>query len=198
MFTGIVQNTTNVLEIQTFEADRRMRIALPVEQQNKIDLGDSISLNGVCLTVSAHSKDDFWVDLSAETLLRTTAQDWLVDQAVNMETALTPNSLMGGHIVSGHVDGVAILVSTKSVGRATSLRFQAPADLQKYLVKKGSVCLDGVSLTVNASEESRFDVALIPHTLEATASKHYQVGTRVNLEVDIIARYLERLMRDRN
>lgn len=194
MFTGIVAAIGRVAAIEPKGGDLRLRIATGKLDLNDVQLGDSIATNGVCLTVIELPGDGFWADVSQETITHTTLKDWAIDQAVNLEKALTPQTRLGGHMVSGHVDGVAEVVSRHSDGRAERFRLRAPAHLSKYIAHKGSITIDGTSLTVNAVEQSDFELAIVPHTLSETILAQYASGSRVNIEVDLIARYLERLL----
>ncbi|WP_461481904.1 riboflavin synthase, partial [Porticoccus sp.] len=150
--------------------------------------------NGVCLTVVELPGDGYVADVSAETLAMTTIGDWSVGTPVNLERALTPQTRMGGHLVSGHVDGVGEVVSRHPDARSERFRLRAPRELAKYIAHKGSITVDGTSLTVNRVEGAEFELNIVPHTLEKTVIGTYQPGTRINLEVDLIARYLERLL----
>ena len=161
---------------------------------NRSQLGDSIAVNGVCLTAVAYRESGFSADVSVETLDKTGLGELKPGSEVNLEKALTLNTALGGHLVSGHVDGLASVVDLQDEGRSTRYRFELPAELQHYIAQKGSVTIDGVSLTVNRVERNRFDVNIVPHTQENTIFRCYRVNTRVNIEVDIIARYLERLV----
>lgn len=193
MFTGIVQVTGEVRAIAARAGDVEMMFAAPTLGLATVAIGDSIAVNGCCLTVTRLDGDAFAVDASRETLNVTTLGQWQAGTRVNFEKALTAGQPLGGHYVTGHVDGIAEVAALVPDARSTRMRFEAPADLARYIAKKGSVCIDGVSLTVNDVERTSFGVNLIPHTLGATILGDYAIGTRVNLEVDIIARYLERL-----
>jgi riboflavin synthase len=160
----------------------------------EVEIGGSIAVNGVCLTATRLEAGAFAADVSRETLSHTTLGDWAVGTRVNLEKALQAGQALGGHYVTGHVDGVGRVVSRHEDARSVRVEFEVPAELGHYIARKGSVCVDGVSLTVNGAAGSRFDVNLVPHTLTVTVLGDYQAGTRVNLEVDIIARYVERLM----
>src|SRR3546814_640018 len=161
-------------------------------------IGDSIAVDGVCLTAVEFGDDSFTADLSAETLNLTTAGDWNVGGGVNLERALTPAKPLGGHMVVGHVDGIGTLLERHEDARSTRMRFELPEALARYVARKGSVCINGVSLTVNDVEANRFGVNIIPHTLAQTTLGGLRPGQAVNLEVDLIARYLERLLESRN
>jgi len=157
-------------------------------------LGDSIAVNGVCLTVIDFDEHAFQADVSNETLACTTLGDLTVGAPVNLEKALLPTTRLGGHLVSGHVDGVGEIVALESDGRSLRFTLRAPQELARYIATKGSICVEGISLTVNRVEGREFGLNIVPHTLEETNLKNAEVGRPVNLEVDIIARYLERLL----
>lgn len=195
MFTGIIEATGSVGSIHNTGGDWRLVITSSVLDFSDVKPGDSIAVSGVCLTavdITAHS---FAADVSRETLACTTFSELRAGTLVNLEKALMPQSRLGGHIVSGHVDGIAELVSRAPDGRSERLVFRVPPELSRYIAHKGSVCLDGVSLTVNAVDGNEFGVNIIPHTAQRTTLHQYQSGRRVNLEVDVISRYLERLLR---
>jgi riboflavin synthase len=201
MFTGIVEALGRVESIELVGGDRRMvfRVSGPTNGYLRgTQLGDSIAVNGCCLTATSFSDDGFMADLSAETLNLTTAGRWNVGAKVNLERALTPAKPLGGHMVSGHVDGVGELLERYEDARSTRMRFRVPETLARYVARKGSICIDGVSLTVNDVEGSTFGVNIIPHTLAHTTLGDLQPGHAVNLEVDLIARYLERLIEARS
>jgi riboflavin synthase len=193
MFTGIVQSIGEVRSILQRDGDVDLLIGAPTLGLSSVAIGDSISVNGCCLTVTRLTPDAFAADASIETLNVTTLGGWRAGRRVNLEKALCAGQPLGGHYVTGHIDGVAEVVDVASDARSVRMQFAAPQALAKYIARKGSVCIDGVSLTVNEVEDARFDVNLIPHTLEATTLSDCRRGARVNLEVDIIARYLERL-----
>lgn len=193
MFTGIITAVGKVAAAQTHGGHRRLFIETPARFLKKVMLGDSIACRGVCLTVAEKSGRRFAVDLSLETLSSTTAGDWKRGTAVNLEPALTLQQPLGGHLVSGHVDGLARLESRRAAGPCEAMVFSAPRELSRYIARKGSVCLDGVSLTVNRIKGLRFELMLVPHTLRSTTLGQLRPGDRVNLEVDLLARYLERL-----
>lgn len=193
MFTGIVQATGEVTAITPRAGDMELAIAAPDLNLDSVSIGDSIAVNGCCLTVTRLEGAIFAADVSRETMNVTTLGSWKVGTKVNLEKALRAGDPLGGHYVTGHVDGVAVVTGMSSDGRSTRMDFEVQAPLAHYIAKKGSVCVDGVSLTVNEVSRSGFSVNLIPHTLEVTILKDYAIGTRVNLEVDIIARYVERL-----
>ena len=193
MFTGIVQSVGEVRALTPREGDVEIVIAAPALGLDTVAIGDSIAVSGCCLTVTRIEGEAFAADASRETLNVTTLGSWSVGTKVNLEKALTAGQPLGGHYVSGHVDGIGVVTALSSDARSTRMDFEVPAPLAKYIAKKGSICIDGVSLTVNEVGPRSFGVNLIPHTLAVTSLKDYRVGTRVNLEVDIIARYLERL-----
>jgi riboflavin synthase len=193
MFTGIVQAMGHVRALTPRAGDVEIVIAAPTLGLDTVAIGDSIAVNGCCLTVTRIEGDSFAADASRETLNVTTLGAWKVGAAVNLEKALCAGQPLGGHYVSGHVDGMAVVKGRAEDARSTRMEFEVPANLARYIARKGSACVDGVSLTVNDVTATSFSVNLIPHTLSVTVLKDYQIGTRVNLEVDIIARYLERL-----
>ena len=194
MFTGIVASTGIVQEKTMTGGDCRLHIACSELNIESAQIGDSISVSGACLTMLEPGASGFFADVSQETLGLTTLGQLREGQAVNLELALGLEARLGGHMVTGHVDGKARLVSRHEDARAERFEFEVPDRLTRYIAKKGSVCLDGVSLTVNEVDGSRFSVCLIPHTLEITTLGGLATGDEVNLEVDLIARYLERLM----
>jgi riboflavin synthase len=194
MFTGIIETTGSVAEVKTVGGDVRLTVRASALDWGQVQLGDSIATNGICLTVVENLGDGFRADVSRETLSLTTLGDWRPGTAVNLEQALTPRSRLGGHIVSGHVDGIGEIVSRQGDARSQRFQVRAPDALAKYIAHKGSITVDGTSLTVNVVNGPVFELNIVPHTLKETVIQHYQVGTRVNLEVDVIARYLERLL----
>jgi len=194
MFTGIIEAIGEIATVEPRGGDVRLRVKtgkLPLEG---VQLGDSICTSGVCLTVVDLPGDGYWADVSNETLSLTTVGTWSTGTKVNLERALTPESRLGGHIVSGHVDGMGTVVERYEEGRSWRFLIEAPAELARYVAHKGSICIDGTSLTVNSVNGARFDLNIIPQTMAETVIGGYQVGTQVNLEVDVIARYLERLL----
>jgi riboflavin synthase len=193
VFTGIVQATGEIKAVTPRGGDVEIVVESPTLGFANVAIGDSIAVNGCCLTVTRLEEDSFAADASRETLNVTTLGAWEVGSTVNLEKALCAGQALGGHYVTGHVDGIAQVISLQSDARSTRLEFEVPMNLAKYIAKKGSACIDGVSLTVNEVAQRTFSVNLIPHTLAVTVLKDYRIGTRVNLEVDIIARYLERL-----
>jgi riboflavin synthase len=193
MFTGIV-TAKGALERKTdLGGDCRLKISCPDMDLEGARPGDSICVSGTCLTMLDPDGDGFSADVSQETLALTTLGTLSDGQSVNLELALMAGDRLGGHLVTGHVDGMAHLVSRYPDARAERLEFEVPPSLARYVARKGSVCLDGVSLTVNEVDGCRFSVCLIPHTLEVTTLGDLQSGDPVNLEVDLVARYLERL-----
>jgi riboflavin synthase len=194
MFTGIIQTVGEVRQLDARDGDLRVVIACGDLDMSAVALGDSIAVSGVCLTAVAMSGDSFTADVSAETVSCTTLGEFAVGTRVNLEMAMTPTTRLGGHLVSGHVDGVGEVKRRWQDGRSERFRIAAPKGLAKYIAAKGSICVDGISLTVNAVEGSEFELNIVPHTLAATTMAEFRAGRRVNLEVDIIARYLERLL----
>lgn len=196
MFTGIVQAIGELRAVTPRGGDVELLIGAGSLGLEGIAIGDSISVSGCCLTVTRLTADSFAADASLETLQVTTLSAWRPGQRVNLEKALRAGDALGGHYVTGHVDGIATVAATTSDARSLRVDFAVPQPLARYVARKGSVCIDGVSLTVNDVAGSRFGVNLIPHTLEVTTLGACRAGTQVNVEVDIIARYLERLARD--
>ncbi|WP_295874765.1 riboflavin synthase [uncultured Zhongshania sp.] len=194
MFTGIVEAQGSIAAIEKRGGDMRLRISCASLPMADVKLGDSIASNGVCLTVVAIESDGFWADVSNETLSLSTFANAVVGQSLNLERAMLVGSRFDGHIVSGHIDGVGRVTACHKDARSLGLRIQAPSELARYIASKGSICVDGVSLTVNRVEASTFDLNIVPHTAAETIIQHYGVGTEVNLEVDMVARYLERLL----
>ena len=197
MFTGIIQALGTIHSSVPVGGDRRISIRCPDLNLSASSLGDSIAVNGVCLTAVEYLDQGFAADVSVETLNKTSLGDLQEGSAVNLEMALTPQTPLGGHLVSGHVDGLGKLLSSESDGRSWRYQFEVPIELQHYIAPKGSVTIDGTSLTVNEVEDNRFSVNIVPHTQEKTIFQHYRTGSMVNIEVDIIARYLERLINGR-
>ncbi|MCF6203908.1 MAG: riboflavin synthase, partial [Methylococcaceae bacterium] len=195
MFTGIILAIGKVAVIQPQEGDFRLKIETGKLSMEQANLGDSISVSGICLTAVELGDNFFYADVSNETIFRTTLKSISVGSGVNLELALLPTTRLGGHIVSGHVDGLGLVVSKDKDGRSFRYTFQAPDDLAKYIAEKGSICIDGVSLTVNKVNGVQFCVNIVPHTLLETTLSELSVGTKVNLEVDLLARYMERLMK---
>jgi riboflavin synthase len=194
MFTGLVEGVGRLASRELRGGDARLRIAVGTLPFDNVALGESISVNGACLTVVAFDAAHFDVDASTETLALTTLGGLPVGAAVNLERAMRADDRLGGHLVSGHVDGVGRVRGITDDARAQRWAFDAPAPLHRYIARKGSICVDGVSLTVNAVDDNGFEVALIPHTIEHTAFAHAKAGDAVNLEIDLVARYVERLL----
>ena len=195
MFTGIILAVGKIAAIKSSGGDVRLTLHTGKLQLEDVVLGDSIAVNGVCLTAIAIGKDFFSADVSNETLSRTSLAHAKIGAAVNLELALTPTTRLGGHIVSGHVDGIGTVVEKKNDGRSVRFTLKAPDELAKYIAQKGSICIDGISLTVNHVNGAQFDVNIVPYTLSETTLNHAVAGTQVNLEVDLLARYMERLMK---
>jgi len=193
MFTGIVEAVGHLAQREERGGDARLRIAVGGLAFDDARLGESIAVNGVCLTVVAFGPAHFEADASTETLALTTLGALAEGARLNLERAMRPSDRLGGHIVSGHVDGVGRVLDVRQDARAQRWRFTMPPALAKYVAQKGSICVDGVSLTVNAAEADAFEVALVPHTVANTAFAANAPGDPVNLEVDLVARYLERL-----
>jgi riboflavin synthase len=194
MFTGIIQAVGEIADMQPSGGDMRLRVNTGKLDLSDVALGDSIAANGACLTVVELPGDGYWADVSVETLNFTTLGGLKTGSKVNLEKALTPASRLGGHIVSGHVDGVGEVVSLQEDARSWRFVMRAPDDLAKYIAHKGSITADGTSLTVNAVNGAEFELNIIPQTMAETVFGDYQPGSKLNLEVDVIARYLERLM----
>ena len=194
MFTGIIEALGEIGETEKRGGDLRLQLRTGNLELNDVVLGDSIAVNGVCLTVVELPGDGFIADVSVETLNFTTAGQWQTGSPVNLERALTPSTRLGGHLVSGHVDGVGEVIERHQEARSERFRIKAPAELARYIAHKGSISVDGTSLTVNAVSGDEFELNIVPHTLAHTVFGTYQPGTKVNLEVDVIARYLERLL----
>ena len=197
MFTGIIEAVGTLDRREARGGDARLRIAVGSLPFADPTLGESIAVNGTCLTVVAFDAGYFEADASNETLALTTLGALGEGAPVNLERAMRASDRLGGHLVSGHVDGVGRVLAVTDDARAQRWRFQAPAALMKYIAQKGSICVDGVSLTVNAVADDTFDVALVPHTVANTAFAATAVGDSVNLEIDLVARYVERLLQDR-
>ena len=195
MFTGIILAIGNIASIQPEGGDCRLKINTGKLSLDDAQLGDSIAVNGVCLTAIELGADYFCADVSNETLSRTILKSAVIGTPVNLELALTPSTRMGGHIVSGHVDGIGKVLEKKADGRSIRFRFKAPDSLARYIAEKGSICINGISLTVNEVDGAVFSVNIVPHTLKETTLGTTETGDEVNLEVDLLARYLERLMK---
>jgi riboflavin synthase len=194
MFTGIVQDVGRIVALERRGGDARLTVGVDRLDLSRSAIGDSIAVAGVCLTAVSLEARSFSADVSQETLAITTIGAWRVGRRVNLEPALRAGDALGGHLVSGHVDGVAELRARLEQGRSQRFRIQVPALLARYLARKGSVALDGVSLTVNDVGQQEFEVNLIPHTLEVSTLGELAVGDGINIEVDLMARYAERLL----
>lgn len=194
MFTGIIESTGTVQVMQDKGGDLRLTLNTGKLDMSDVALGDSIAVNGVCLTVIEMTGNSFAADVSRETLRLTSLGKLKQGSRVNLEKALTLQTRLGGHMVSGHVDALGKVLDRKDDARSIWFKVQAPAELAKYIVHKGSITVDGTSLTVNAVDGNEFELNIVPHTLQETIMGGYQSGTEVNLEVDIIGRYLERLL----
>ena len=194
MFTGIVATTGSIREIERQDGQARFAIATGELDLGGLQLGDSIAVNGVCLTAVEFDDKGFGADLSRETLELTTLGKLEPGSRVNLERAMALGDSLGGHLVTGHVDGVGSVESVRPDSGSICIRIAAPESLARYIAQKGSVCVDGTSLTVNRVDGPAFEVMIVPHTQERTIIAGYTAGTAVNLEVDIIARYLERLL----
>ncbi len=193
MFTGIVTTTGKITHLQPLEQGLRLTVEAPGLNLKDVAIGDSIAHGGVCLTVIAKQKGGYQIDVSKETLDCTVGLNTLSGE-VNLEKAMRLSDFIGGHLVSGHVDGVGKVVKFEPVGESHLLVIEAPKKLARYIARKGSITVDGVSLTTNKVRGSKFAINLIPHTVEVTTLKHLHPGARVNLEVDLIARYVERML----
>lgn len=193
MFTGIVAATGKLQSRESYDGDLRIRFEVPPELMQGSGIGDSISISGCCLTMLEPDATGFSADLSVETLDKTSLGDRRPGDNVNLELAMRASDRFGGHIVSGHVDGLAKLVSRTADARSERFVFETDRSLARFIAPKGSACLDGVSLTVNEVNDNRFSICIIPHTLEVTTLGNLAIGENVNLEVDLIARYLDRL-----
>lgn len=194
MFTGIIETVGEVVSAKRQGGDVRIVITAPALQKHLIALGDSVACNGVCLTVVEIAGPALAFDVSLESISLSLIGDWVKGARVNLELALQPQSRLGGHLVSGHVDGLAQLTEIHKDARSWRMRFRAPPELAKYIAKKGSITINGISLTVNEVRGADFEINVIPHTFEVTTLGDIKVGDQVHLEVDQIARYLERLL----
>ena len=195
MFSGIVQTVGTIAELRQREGDVRLVVAAPGFDLASVELGDSISVSGVCLTVVEADAARMAFDVSVETLSRTTLGGLSDGAGLNLEKALRVGDSLDGHLVSGHVDGIGRVVDIQPEARSQRWTFEAPAELMKYIAIKGSICIDGTSLTVNEVDGTHFGVNLIPHTIAVTTFKQKRKGSAVNLEIDLIARYVERILR---
>ena len=198
MFTGLVEGVGTLVARETRGGDARLTIDVGTLPFERVEMGESISVNGVCLTVVGFDAAHFEADASNETLGLTTLGALPLGRALNLERAMRPDDRLGGHLVSGHVDGVGQVLQVSDDARAQRWTFAAPKLLLRYIAQKGSICVDGVSLTVNAVDAAAFEVALVPHTIAHTAFARTTVGDAVNLEVDLVARYVERLLTTRD
>ena len=194
MFTGIIEAIGSIRALTPKGGDVRVYVETGKLDLADVKLGDSIAVNGVCLTAVELPGDGFWADVSRETLAKTAFISLKAGRKVNLEKALTPSSRLGGHLVSGHVDGVGEVVARADNARAVQFTIRAPRELAKYIAHKGSITVDGTSLTVNAVNGAEFELTIVPHTLAETIMVDYRPGSQINLEVDLLARYLERLL----
>ena len=194
MFTGIIESLGKVESIEDKGGDARFWINTGKLDMSDVQLGDSIAMNGVCLTAIELRDQAYCADVSGETLSLTSLKQLQAGSPVNLEKALTPTTRLGGHLVSGHVDGLGVINDRFDDARSVRFVIEAPAELARYIAMKGSITVDGVSLTVNKVDGAQFELNIVPHTLQETIMDNYQVGTEVNLEVDLIARYLERIV----
>ncbi|MEJ6518388.1 riboflavin synthase [Shewanella bicestrii] len=195
MFTGIIEAVGTLRKLERKGDDIRLTVASGKLDLSDVRLGDSIATNGVCLTVVQQLADGYVADVSAETVSLTGFANYKVGTKVNLEKAVTPTTRLGGHMVSGHVDGIATVEQRLARGQAIEFWLAAPAELARYIAHKGSITIDGVSLTVNEVDGHRFRLTIVPHTAGETTLVDLKAGDKVNIEVDLIARYLERLMR---
>ncbi|MEC8885873.1 MAG: riboflavin synthase [Pseudomonadota bacterium] len=193
MFTGIIESVGQVQSVQPVGGDVRLKIQTKLDMSD-VHLGDSIATNGICLTVIEFGEDWYAADVSRESLHRTTLGQWKAGQTVNVEKAMLPTTRFGGHIVSGHVDGLGEITLVREDARSLYFEVTAPVELAKYLAEKGSVTVDGISLTINHLRGNVISLNLIPHTADRTNIGSWKQGMQVNLEVDVLARYIERLM----
>jgi riboflavin synthase len=194
MFTGIIQAVGTISNLEKRGGDLRLGIRTGKLRLGDVAIGDSIAVSGVCLTVVELGEGGFRADVSGETLRRTTLGMLTVNTPVNLEKALTLSTPLGGHLVSGHVDGIGTVIACREDNRSVQFTIRAPDELARYIATKGSICVDGVSLTVNGVHGAEFELNIVPHTLAETTMNGYLAGRKVNLEVDLVARYLERLL----
>jgi riboflavin synthase len=200
VFTGIIQSTGEIVNCDAARGengDLTLSIRAGKAFSRPLEIGASISVNGVCLTVVSHDDQSFRTDVSRETLSCTALRNCGAGARVNLETAVTPSTALDGHLVSGHVDGVGRVLSRDEDDRSVRFGIRAPETLARYLAAKGSIAVDGVSLTINEVKDAEFSVNIVPHTLAVTITSEYRPGHEVNLEVDLVARYLDRLLRYR-
>lgn len=198
MFTGIIAAIGTIAQLEPRGGDLRLTIDAGELSMEDVKLGDSIACNGCCLTAVELNGQQFAVDVSVESLDLTTIGGWQVGSPINLEKAMQAGDRFGGHMVSGHVDGLGEVVSRHSDARSERFRLRAPAELARYIAPKGSITIDGTSLTVNVVDGAEFEICIIPHTIDNTIIGTYQAGSAVNLEVDLVARYLERLLAERD
>ncbi|MDC3261556.1 riboflavin synthase [bacterium] len=194
MFTGIISAIGDIAQLEQRGGDVRLTIRSGNLSLADVQLGDSIACNGACLTAVELTGEGFVADVSVETLNLTTIGNWQTGSRINLEKAMQASDRFGGHIVSGHVDGIGEVISLHEDARSWRFRIRAPRDLAKYIAHKGSITVDGTSLTINKVEGAEFELNIVPHTMTHTVMGDYQVGTKLNLEVDLVARYLERLL----
>ena len=197
MFTGIIEAVGEIVSCELRGGDVRLQVKTNGLDLADVSLGDSIATNGVCLTVIELPGDGYVADVSSESLALTTIGQWQAGTAVNLEKAMAAGDRFGGHMVSRHVDGIGEVLERHPDARSERFRLRAPAELARYIAHKGSITVDGTSLTVNRVEGAEFELNIVPHTLENTVMDSYQPGSKVNLEVDLVARYLERLLQDK-
>jgi riboflavin synthase len=198
MFTGIIEAVGTIKAININAQGARLVIATNTLDMSDVKLGDSIATNGICLTVVEFDQQTYSADVSNETLKRTGFAHYKVGMQVNLEKAMLASTRFGGHMVSGHVDGISEILSITNNGNSIEYWLSMPDDLSHYIAEKGSVTIDGTSLTINSLSDNQFRLTIVPHTVKETVFAHYQVGTKVNIEVDLIARYLERLLTKSN
>lgn len=194
MFTGIIETVGEVVAKELREGDVKLTLKADEYYLEAVMLGDSIACNGVCLTVVDRTSNQFMLDVSVETLSLTTIGDWDVGSKVNLEQAMIASSRFGGHIVSGHIDRIGEIIDIAEDARSWRITVRVPKNIRQYIAKKGSICVDGVSLTINSVEDSEFSVNIVPHTLSHTIIGDYKLNQKVNIEIDTIARYVERLV----
>ncbi len=194
MFTGIIEAVGKIKQISVNQQGARITLDCQSLDMSDVKLGDSIATNGICLTVVAFDQQSFTADVSNETLTRTGFANYSQHQQVNLEKAMLPTTRFGGHIVSGHVDAVCEIKSISKNGNSVEYWLSMPADIAPYIAEKGSITVDGVSLTVNSLTQDQFRLTIVPHTTAQTIIPSYQVGSKVNIEVDVMARYIERLL----
>ncbi|NQY51345.1 MAG: riboflavin synthase [Piscirickettsiaceae bacterium] len=194
MFTGIITAIGKIVAVQLKCEDLKLQVSTQQSKFMDITSGDSISINGVCLTVCKVNSEIFIFDISCESLKLTNLGNLTNTSEVNLEKALSIQDRLGGHLVNGHVDGLGIVVFIEKSARSITLQFAILGDIGRYIAKKGSICVDGVSLTVNNVHKKWFEVNVIPYTMHKTIINNYRIGTKVNLEIDLIARYLEQLL----